>query len=93
MKRRLRPQDRPPLTQDQSAALAAYRAHHAICGLPDHTWVDALLSDWRRGAVPGMLHALRNTHGPTWLDWYVRRLSPLDAEELRTARPLSEFVG
>lgn len=49
------------LTAGEIAALQAYAAEHG------RKWKAALLDDWMRAALTGELHALRNSHGPSWL--------------------------
>lgn len=54
----------PALTPDQLAAVVAYAAEHG------RHWKEALRLDWYHARRPGHLHALRNSHGPRWLDAY-----------------------
>ena len=58
----------PPISAEQRALLDQYAHNHGT-----HWYMD-LLHDWARGAVPGPLHALRNSHGPSWLKHYVESL-------------------
>jgi len=50
-----------PLLADEVAALKRYAAEHG------RTWKASLRSDWMTAALTGPLHALRNSHGPSWL--------------------------
>ncbi|HET9566035.1 MAG TPA: hypothetical protein VFP27_16415 [Mycobacterium sp.] len=50
-----------PLTPDELTALKAYAARHG------RTWKDRLGTDWYYARLTGLLHALRNSHGPSWL--------------------------
>lgn len=50
-----------PLTTEQHAELAKYADVYG------RTWKQSLRDDWMSGRSSGTLHALRNTHGPTWL--------------------------
>ena len=49
------------LTADELAALKAYAARKG------RTWKDQLNTDWYYARLTGLLHSLRNTHGPRWL--------------------------
>ena len=51
-----------PLTPEQLEALALWVAEH------EHQWKTKLAVAWVRGTAPPILHALRNTHGPLWLE-------------------------
>ncbi|MUZ74532.1 hypothetical protein GOZ90_17745 [Agrobacterium vitis] len=57
----------PPLTADQVQALQAYAARHG------RRWKSVLNRVWM-GEPPhddaGTLRGLRNSHGPTWLQFY-----------------------
>lgn len=33
-------------------------------------WKESLQGDWYRASRPGVLHGLRNTHGPEWLEGF-----------------------
>ena len=50
-----------PLTTEQVVALKKYAAEHG------RRWKRALSVDWMYARLTGPLHALRNTHGPSWL--------------------------
>ena len=50
-----------PLTADEVAALTRYAAEKG------RTWKSSLRHDWMTAALTGPLHALRNSHGPSWL--------------------------
>lgn len=49
------------LTTDEVRALQAYAQKHG------RTWKQALRDEWYVASSIGPLHALRNTHGPSWL--------------------------
>jgi hypothetical protein len=50
------------LTAEELIALQAYAAKHG------RTWKARLaMEDWYYARLTGPLHALRNSHGPTWL--------------------------
>ncbi len=53
-----------PLTAEETAALRSYAAEH---GRP---WKRDLRTEWMRASALPVLHRLRNTHGPSWLDGY-----------------------
>lgn len=54
------------LTQEQAGALARWRARHG------RAWKARLRDVWLRAAPSsddeGVLYALRNSHGPSWLN-------------------------
>jgi hypothetical protein len=50
-----------PLTAEELAAVQAYAAEKG------RTWKEALRTDWYYARRPGIMHALRNSHGPRWL--------------------------
>jgi len=49
------------LTTDELNALRKYASIHG------RNWKSALRDQWERASAIGPLHALRNSHGPTWL--------------------------
>ena len=49
------------LTQEQVAALNAYKVEHGA------QWRTMLSREWLRGSAPALLHKLRNSHGNKWL--------------------------
>lgn len=51
-----------PLTEAQQTALANFAAANGP------GWKLTLGTLWMRAAAPPVLHALRNSHGPAWLD-------------------------
>ncbi|MGI2036346.1 hypothetical protein ACRQ1B_28625 [Rhizobium panacihumi] len=53
-----------PLTSDEHAAVQAYALEHGS------DWKAALRDDWMNAKTTGTLQALRNSHGPSWLDAY-----------------------
>jgi hypothetical protein len=64
----------PPLTNKQLKAVKSFiKQHQSWCSY--EPWHTALLRAWRCDCGPdvraGILHSLRNTHGPTWLQLYV----------------------
>jgi hypothetical protein len=52
----------PALSPEAIVALREYAAKHGIC------WKLRLSEDWMRASAPAVLHALRNSHGPAWLE-------------------------
>ena len=54
----------PAITPAQQAALVAYAAANG------RRWKSALNQDWVNARSTGELHALRNSHGPSWLAAY-----------------------
>lgn len=50
------------LTPEQTLALADWQEQHGS------KWKTALRAAWMHASAPSALHALRNTHGPKWLD-------------------------
>lgn len=54
----------PKLTAEQEQAVVAFAQYAG------RTWKQQLRDAWMRAAMPGHLHALRNTHGPSWLATY-----------------------
>lgn len=51
------------LTPEQIDALLEWRDMHG-----DENWKHKLTLAWIRASAPAPLHALRNSHGPSWLD-------------------------
>ena len=49
------------LTQEQAAALDAYKVEHG------EQWRTMPSREWLRGSAPALLHKLRNSHGNKWL--------------------------
>jgi hypothetical protein len=49
------------LTADEITALRTYAEQHG------QKWKNHLRADWFDARLNGLLHALRNTHGPSWL--------------------------
>ena len=56
--------DYPDLTQEQIAAIVAFAEYAG------RSWKAQLSAAWERAAMPGILHGLRNSHGPAWLAEY-----------------------
>lgn len=53
-----------PLTNEEHAAVLEYALAHGA------NWKDELNADWMNARTTGILQALRNSHGPSWLaDW------------------------
>lgn len=52
------------ITPEQRRALADYADEHGS------GWKRKLMTEWMRGSAPPELHALRNSHGPEWLEAY-----------------------
>ena len=53
-----------PLTNDEHAAIAAYAMEQG------KNWKSKLRDDWMNAKTTGILQALRNSHGPSWLADY-----------------------
>lgn len=53
-----------PINTEQLAALQKFARAHGRC------WKEQLRKHWDRCSLPGVLHALRNSHGPSWLRSY-----------------------
>jgi len=53
-----------PISPEQMAALRAFADYAG------RTWKQKLRDAWLNASIPGYLHQLRNTHGPTWLDQF-----------------------
>ena len=53
-----------PLTNEEHAAVQAYALEH------DRNWKSALRDDWMNAKTTGILQALHNSHGPSWLAEY-----------------------
>lgn len=58
------PPKAPPLTDEQTEAVARYALAH------ETSWRTALFAEWCRGTASPILHALRRTHGLAWLMTY-----------------------
>ena len=54
--------DQDSLTPSQLDALLEWRDEHG-----DENWKSKLTLAWIRASAPAPLHALRNSHGPSWL--------------------------
>ncbi|MEJ7715978.1 MAG: hypothetical protein WKF40_09895 [Thermoleophilaceae bacterium] len=54
--------DYPPLMLSQVTALRAYAHDHG------RTWKAKLWAEWMNATAEPLLHGLRNTHGPRWLE-------------------------
>lgn len=52
---------------EQMQALYEWRDEH---GPGESEWKRALTIAWLRASAPAPLHALRNSHGPTWLSTF-----------------------
>ena len=52
------------LTADELRAVQAYAAKHG------RTWKQQLRYAWMDASEPGYLQALRNSHGPAWLNTF-----------------------
>lgn len=50
-----------PLTEKELAAVRAYARENG------RYWKARLRDDWRNARTTGILQALRNSHGPSWL--------------------------
>jgi len=50
-----------PLTPEELQAIRSFADYAG------RTWKADLLHAWERASMPGLLHKLRNSHGPTWL--------------------------
>ena len=51
-----------PPNDEQMQALFEWRDEHG-----DENWKRKLTLAWLRASAPATLHALRNSHGPSWL--------------------------
>lgn len=51
-----------PITLEQYNELVSYAAMYG------RTWKQSLRDDWMAARSEPVLHALRNTHGPAWLE-------------------------
>jgi len=61
-------------------------------------WKESLLGDWYRASRPGVLHALRNSHGPDWLLQFEFPAAPAPVVEVvepvkAQAAEISDFVA
>ncbi len=56
--------DLRPLTNEEHAAVLEYALAHGA------DWKDELNADWMNARTTGILQALRNSHGPSWLADY-----------------------
>lgn len=65
----------PPLMLDQTAALRAYARGHG------RSWKTRLWREWMDATTEPLLHQLRNTHGPAWLDHLVLASISANSEE------------
>ena len=54
----------PKLTAEELDGLKAFAAYAG------RTWKAQLRAAWSKANMPGILHRLRNTHGPQWLKYY-----------------------
>jgi hypothetical protein len=50
-----------PLTAEQLQALRSFADYAG------RTWKAQIHDAWLRADMPGIIHGLRNSHGPTWL--------------------------
>lgn len=53
-----------PLTQEEYTTVAQYAQQHG------RTWKASLREAWMTASEPGILQALRNSHGPAWLNTF-----------------------
>jgi hypothetical protein len=53
-----------PLTPEELQALKSYAAYAG------RTWKQELRYAWMSASLPGHLHKLRNSHGPSWLNQF-----------------------
>ena len=60
-----------PLMLAQLEALRTYARDHG------RTWKTQLRVEWMNATAPPLLHHLRNTHGPVWLEGYVLPAAPV----------------
>ncbi|MGI4796805.1 MAG: hypothetical protein ACRYG8_22685 [Janthinobacterium lividum] len=72
--------DYPPLMLDQAVALRAYAQGHG------RSWKIRLCVEWMNATADPLLHHLRNSHGPMWLDRLV-----LDAEVTQAGTPFASW--
>ncbi|WP_435170312.1 hypothetical protein [Falsirhodobacter sp. 1013] len=52
------------ISAEQIAALHAYAARYGA------DWKHYLVIEWQCATAPALLHRLRNTHGPSWLEGF-----------------------
>jgi hypothetical protein len=50
-----------PLTAEQLQALRSFADYAG------RNWKSEVRHAWETASMPGIIHALRNSHGPTWL--------------------------
>lgn len=50
------------LREEELVALSEYASKHG------RFWKSKLRDEWLKATAEPILHALRNTHGPSWLD-------------------------
>ena len=67
--------DYPPLMLDQTAALRVYACGHG------RSWKTKLWVQWMDATADPLLHRLRSTHGPVWLDSLVLASLPAISKE------------
>jgi hypothetical protein len=72
--------DYPPIMIVQFKALRAYAAQHG------RTWKEDLRKDWQLASAPPLLHHLRNTHGPYWLNKFTLQQTSLSTTTLAPKR-------
>lgn len=65
----------PPLMLDQAAALRAYALRRG------RSWKSKLWLEWMDATAEPLLHQLRNTHGPVWLDRLALASVPVVSQE------------
>ncbi len=73
--------DYPPLMLAQVAALRAYAHDHG------RSWKARLRVEWVNATAEPLLHQLRNTHGPRWLERFDLAALPADQTQERRAGP------
>lgn len=56
-----------PLDEETRETLRVYMERQQIRYGEDVDWKAKLTAAWMTGSEPGLLHRLRNTHGPAWL--------------------------
>jgi hypothetical protein len=53
------------ISTEAKTALQAYAEKHG------RTWKSKLRAQWLRASAPAILHGLRNSHGPSWLNSFI----------------------
>ena len=79
--------DLRPLTNEEHATVLEYALAHGA------DWKDELNIDWMNARTTGILQALRNSHGPSWLADYSIADWPRALFSAETTSPTRPFRG